>query len=66
MKKPMMIGLGPVYDKDWSVRKFTYPSAWAYLHRKMPEYLRRSKFVAVIAEFDGYFRGSYASMPTNR
>lgn len=65
VKKPMMVGLGPVVDKDWNVRNFTFPSAWAYLHRYMPEYLKGHGFVAVVAEFEGYFRGSYAAMPVN-
>lgn len=61
----MMMGVGPVVDKQWNDKKFTFASAYAYLKKHMPEYLRGHGFVPVVAEFEGYFRGSYAAMPVN-
>lgn len=63
--KILMVGLGPVVDKQWNEKKFTFASAVNYLNRHIPEYLKVHGFVAVVAEFDGYFRGSYAAMPVN-
>lgn len=64
-RKQMMCGCGPVPDKDWNPKKFTYESALSYMNRTMPKELREHGFVSVVAEFGDYFRGSYAAMPVN-
>jgi len=60
-----MVGLGAVVDKNWQPKLFTFNSAYNYLKREMDSQLQRLNFQVVIAEFDEYFRGSYAAMPTN-
>ena len=65
MRKPMMVGVGPVVGKDWGARSFTLESARSYMDRTMSAGLREKGFVAVVAEFGDHFRGSYAAMPTD-
>lgn len=60
--KTLMVGLGPVVDKDWNPKKFSLKSAESYMRRTMPGYLKRVGFVAVVADIGEYFRGSYAAM----
>ena len=55
--KPMYVGLDFVRDENWKPRYFNYASAFKYMEKSRIE---KKLFSTVIAEFDGYFRGSYA------
>jgi len=65
MKKPLVVGLGPVRDKDWNVKMVTRKGAVVYMNRTMSANTKRDGFVAVVSEFEDHFRGSYAAMPVN-
>jgi hypothetical protein len=65
MKKPLMVGLGLIYDKDWNVRKFSRKGAKAYMSRSIPPAMKKLGFVGIVADCGDYFRGNLAAMPVN-
>ena len=64
-KKPLVVGLGPVYDKNWNVMKVTRKGAVVYMNRTMSAAMKRLGFVGLVADCGEYFRGHLAAMPVN-
>lgn len=65
MKKPLMVGLGPVYDKNWNVIKVTRKGAVNHMSRSISPAMKRLGFVGLVADCGDYFRGNVAAMPVN-
>lgn len=57
-KKPMYVGLDFARGKDWEPILFTRASAEKYMEKSRQQEAHPEIWSVVVAEFDGYFRGS--------
>ena len=61
-RKPVMLGLGPMVDKDWNPIVRTRKGAIAAGRKAMPADLKKHGFDVAVWEGEEYFRVSFGKL----